>query len=327
MTSPLARPRQRVLPPHTGSHLVAVPEELAHLGAQQHGILHRGQLRSHGLGLTHVRAAVAAKRWQLIGRTVVVMHNAGLTQRQREWAAVLLPGKPAALAGLSAAAAGGLRGFESDDVHIVVAHNTHTRIPDWVRIHESRRFTPADIRRGAGPPRTSIARSVIDAATWSASPRRACAILCASVQQRLTGPERLDVELGRAGAIRHAAILRQILGDISGGGHTLAEIDLTVLARRAGLPPPRRQVLRREPSGKARYVDAEVELPDGSILAIEIDGAVHLQPTSWWNDMARQNELTIGGQPVLRFPTPVIRLEPDTVVDQLRRIKAAHTPC
>ncbi|HEY3713540.1 MAG TPA: DUF559 domain-containing protein [Jatrophihabitantaceae bacterium] len=327
MTSTFAPRRQRVLPPRTGSRLVTVPEELAHLGARQHGVLHRDQLRSRGLGLTHVRAAVAAKRWQLVGRRVVVMHNAGLTQRQREWTAVLLPGKPAALAGLSAAAAGGLLGFESDDVHIVVAHNTHTRIPEWVRIHESRRFTPADIHRGDEPPRTSLARSVIDAATWSTSPRRACAILCASVQQRLTSPERLDVELRRAGAIRHAAIMRQILGDISGGGHTLAEIDLTALARRAGLPPPRRQVLRREPSGKARYVDAEVDLPDGTVLAVEVDGAVHLQPTSWWDDTARQNELTIGGHPVLRFPTPVIRLDPDTVVDQLRRIKAAHTPC
>lgn len=327
MTSTFARRRQRVLPSGTGGRLATVPDELAHLAARQQGVLHRDQLRSHGFGLTHIRAAVAARRWQLVGRAVVVLHNAGLTQRQREWTAVLLPGKPAALAGPSAAAAGGLRGFEPDNVHIVVAHNTHTRTPDWIRVHESQRFTPTDIRRGSGPPRTSIARSVIDAAAWSTSPRRACAILCASVQQRLTTPERLAAELRRAGAIRHTSIMRLILGDISGGGHTLAEIGLTALVRRAGLSAPRRQALRREPGGKARYVDAEVDLPDGTVLAIEIDGAVHLQPTSWWDDMARQNELTIGGHPVLRFPTPVIRLDPDTVVDHLRRIRAAHTPC
>jgi hypothetical protein len=314
-----------VLPPDAGGRLVAVPDELAHLAERQHGVLHRGQLRRHGIGLAQVRAAVAARRWQLVGRAVVVMHNAALTQRQREWTAVLLPGKPAALAGLSAAAAGGLRGFEPDDVHILVAHNTHTRIPDWVRVHESQRFAPTDIRRGAGPPRTTIARSVVDAAAWSASPRRACAILCAAVQQRRTTPARLDTELRRAGAIRHAAIMRDILGDIAGGGHTLAEIGLSALVRRAGLPAPSRQVLRREPGGKARYVDAEIDLPDGTVLAIEIDGAVHQQPTSWWDDLSRQNELMIGGQPVLHFPSWMIRLEPDGVVDHLRRIRDAHS--
>jgi hypothetical protein len=325
MTSTFARGRRHVLPPDAGGRLVAVPDELAHLAERQHGVLHRGQLRRHGIALANVRAAVAARRWQLVGRAVVVMHNAALTQRQREWTAVLLPGKPAALAGLSAAAAGGLRGFEPDDVHILVAHNTHTRIPDWVRVHESQRFAPTDIRRGAAPPRTTIARSVVDAAAWSALPRRACAILCAAVQQRLTTPARLDTELRRAGAIRHAAIMRDILGDIAGGGHTLAEIGLSALVRRAGLPAPRRQVLRREPGGTARYVDAEIDLPDGTVLAIEIDGAVHQQPTSWWDDLSRQNELMTGGQPVLRFPSWMIRLEPDGVVDHLRRIRDAHS--
>jgi hypothetical protein len=223
MTSTFARSRQRVLPPGAGSRLVTVPDELAHLAERQHGVLRRGQLRRHGLGLAHVRAAVAAKRWQLVGRAVVVMHNAVLTQHQR--------------------------------------------------------FTPTDIRRGAGPPRTAIGRSVVDAAAWSASPRRACAVLRAAVQPRLTTPAWLDAELRRAGAIRHAAIIRDILGDITGGGHTLAEIGLTPLVRRSGLPAPRHQVLRREPDGKTRYVDAEIDLPDGTALAIEIDGAMHLQPS------------------------------------------------
>ncbi|HEU5267832.1 MAG TPA: DUF559 domain-containing protein, partial [Jatrophihabitans sp.] len=108
------------------------------------------------------------------------------------------------------------------------------------------------------------------------------------------------------------------------GGHTLAEIDLGPLARRAGLPPPHRQAVRPAPSGHVRYVDAEFNLPDGTVLAVEIDGAVHLKPTSWWNDMDRQNELVIGGQPVLRFPSVTLRLEPDRVADQLQRMRLAH---
>src|SRR5205807_1733388 len=108
---------------------------------------------------------------------------------------------------------------------------------------------------------------------------------CAAVQQRLTTPGRLAPELRRAGAVRHIAVLRALLDDIAGGGHTLAEIDLAPLARRAGLPPPRWQSLRREPGGRVRYVDAEFDLPDGTVLAVEVDGAVHLEPLTWWDDM------------------------------------------
>jgi len=115
-----------------------------------------------------------------------------------------------------------------------------------------------------------------------------------------------------------------VLGDIGGGGHTLAEIDLAPLARRAGLAAPRRQVLRREPGGRVRYVDAEFDLADGTTLIVEVDGAVHLKPVQWWDDLSRQNELVIGGRPVLRFDSVTIRIDPPAVVDQLARMRRAH---
>jgi hypothetical protein len=290
----------------------------------QCGVLTRPQLSTCGVGEAQIRAAVAARRWRAFGRNVVVLQNAPLTPAQREWVAVLLPGKAAALAGASASAAAGLRGFEPDRVHIVVEHDTQTHVPSWVKLHESRRFSLADICAGAHPPRTALPRSVIDAATWSARPRRACAILCAAVQQRLATADLLEAELQAAGHIRHVAIMRNVLGDIGGGGHTLAELDLGGLARRAGLPAPRRQALRREPSGRVRYVDAEFDLPDGTVLAVEVDGAIHLQPESWWDDSDRQNEIVIGGRPMLRFPSLTLRLDEIRVIDQLRRMRLAH---
>jgi len=303
-----------------------VPAALQHVVARQAGVLTRQQLARAGFSEHHVRAAVAGRRWQTVGRSVVVLHNAELANEQRLWVAVLLPAKPCALAGLSGATAAGLRGFAPDRVHIVVPHDTHTRLPPWVRLHESRRFTAGDVGDAAGPPRTSVARSLIDGASWSERPRRACAVLCAGVQQRLTTPARLAGELHRAGAIRHASILRSIIGDISGGGHTLAEIDLGPLATRAGLPTPRRQLLRREPGGRVRYLDAEFDLPDGTVLAVEVDGAGHLWPESWWEDTSRQNEIVIGGRPVLRFPSLTVRLDGPAVTDQLRRMRLAHLP-
>jgi hypothetical protein len=308
-----------------GVDLLAVPRSLVDLANRQDGVLTRSQLGAAGMTCRQVQAAVAARRWRAFGRNVVVLQNAPLTGPQRRWVAVLLPGKPAALAGLSAAAAAGLTGFEPEQVHVVVRHATHVAAPTWVRLHESRRFDLVDINEVAMPPRTRAARSVIDAAAWSRHPRRACAILCAAVQQRLTTVEQLDEQLVIAGRVRHARIMREVLGDIAGGGHTLAEIALAPLARQAGLHPPDRQRLRRDVRGRARYLDAEFDLPDGTVLAVEIDGAGHLQPETWWDDLSRANEQVIERRVMLRFPSLAVRLKSADVVDQLRRIRLAHS--
>jgi very-short-patch-repair endonuclease len=55
------------------------------------------------------------------------------------------------------------------------------------------------------------------------------------------------------------------------------------------------------------------------VVAAEVDGALHLTPRRWWADPARQNELSISGALVLRFPSAVVRTEPGLVTDQLRR--------
>ena len=67
------------------------------------------------------------------------------------------------------------------------------------------------------------------------------------------------------------------------------------------------------PRGGSRFVAVPQEL-------------AHLEPLTWWDDMNRQNELIIAGEPTLRFPSIMIRLVPDSVVDCLRRIRQAHGP-
>jgi hypothetical protein len=310
----------------SGIDHLAVPAELASLVDRQAGVATRRQMSIAGFTAHDIETAARARRWRKFGRNVVVLQNAPLTAAQREWVAVLLPGKPAALAGLSAASAAGLRGFEPDRVHVLVEHATEVRVPAWVKLHESRRFSAMDINDAASPPRTRNPRAVIDAATWSKWPRRACAILCAAVQQRLVTVAQLEAELQAAGQIRHVAIMRDILGDIGGGGHTLAEIDFGPLARRAGLGPPRRQRLRRDWDGKVRWLDVEFNLPDGIVLVVEVDGRGHLEIENWLDDADRENEVVIDGRPVLRFPSITVRLNGPRVIDQLRRMRVAHTP-
>jgi very-short-patch-repair endonuclease len=51
-----------------------------------------------------------------------------------------------------------------------------------------------------------------------------------------------------------------------------------------------------------------------------VDGALHLAPRRWWDDQLRQNELVIADDIVLRFPSVVVRTDPDQVIGQLRRV-------
>jgi hypothetical protein len=119
--------------------------------------------------------------------------------------------------------------------------------------------------------------------------------------------------------IRHRAALLAAAHDIAQGAQALSEIDFTRLCRSRGLPPPARQRIRIEPSGRRRYLDAEWDLPDGRRLIVEVDGALHLAVGRWWDDQLRQNELAIARDVVLRYPSVVVRNEPDIVADQLRR--------
>jgi hypothetical protein len=213
----------------------------------------------------------------------------------------------------------GLRGWDRNVIHVIVPKSTGVPRLPGVIVHETRRFSEADVHRVRQPARTGIARSLIDAASWMENPRVASGLLASGVRQRLVTPKQLRDTLAAAGPRRHKAAMSRVIDDIEGGAQALSEIDFARLCRRGGLPPPRRQAIRLDSQGRRRYLDAEWELPDGTIIAAEVDGAVHLLVREWWADQERQNELVIAGTRVLRFPSMVIRLEPERVLDQLRR--------
>jgi hypothetical protein len=105
------------------------------------------------------------------------------------------------------------------------------------------------------------------------------------------------------------------LADIEGGSRAMSEIDLVRLCRRAGLPVPVRQRMRLDSSGRRRYLDAEWELADGSVVGLEIDGIHHMEVGQWYADLMRQAELLRSGRHrILRLPAMAVRLDPRRVV-------------
>ncbi len=204
----------------------------------------------------------------------------------------------------------------------------HGPCPPGVRIHESRRFDPTlHLHPTRPPPRTRTARSAIDSAAWSHNSRTAVGVLAAVVQQRLTRVDDLRLELQAAGRIRHGRLLAAAVADIGGGSQALSEIDFARLCRRHGLPEPVRQAIRVESSGRRRYLDAEWVRADGVRVVAEVDGAVHLLPRQYWDDMERGNELALDGRIVLRFVAFALRAHEARVAAQLYRALVSLTGC
>jgi hypothetical protein len=260
-------------------------------------------------------------RWTAVGPVVVALQSGPLTLEQQQWAAVLTGGSGALLGGRTALRIAGLTNFEDAEIHLLVPHGRRWPALDElpVRWHVTRHLSVEDRHPGSGLPRTRVDRSAIDGAAWSPRARSACGLLAAAVQQRLTTASRLLTALDDAGPIRHAALLRTVLLDIEGGAGALSEIDFGRPCENHGLPPPLRQVVRRDGSGRKRYVDAELVSEEGVRVSVEVDGAAHMAAAQWWQDTERANELVIAGDRTLHFPSFLFYTQSERVADQIRR--------
>lgn len=297
----------------------ASPDKLSKLSHEQCDVVRRDQLAGL-VSDARVRAQLAARRWQEVSPTVLVLHNGPPNIEQQRWAAVLGAGDDAALAGRTALSLAGMQRWEDEVIHVLVPMGNRMPALRGVRmvLHQSRNLQDWQILDSA-PRRTTVARSAVDAATWSRSPRTAAGIVTAVVQQGLTTVPLLAEALEVAGPIRHAPLLRETLGDIEGGAQSLAESDFGKLCRRFELPEPERQVVRLDSNGRRRYLDALLIGPDDREVGVEIDGAHHMQADQWDRDIDRSNDISIGGTLVLRFTATTIRTQPERVAAQLRR--------
>ena len=295
---------------------------LVELADRQLAVARRAQLEELGLTNGQIDRMLSSGRWRSDAEgLVVVLHNGPLTATQEESVAVLAGGRLCGLAARTAAARGGLQGWPAHKTEVLVPRGTtypELRLVD-VKVHESRRFTDADLHPMAWPPRVSIERALVDAAAWSARPRTACGLLAAGVQQRLTVPGLLLDALEQAGQIRFKGLLRSALVDIEGGAQAVSEMDFIRFCRRNRLPEPQHQVVRRDRDGRRRYLDATLVGPTGRIVRVEIDGALHLVVQTYWDDMYRDNEASIARETQLRLPSFVIHANDPKALEQLRR--------
>jgi len=277
----------------------------------------RADLYRRGCTEAEVCAQISAGRWQSVG-LAVVLHNTALSRDERWRAAVLNCGPRAVLTSFTALEIFGLSGWQREEIHVLSSAGAARPAPACdlpIVLHRTRLPIDEVAQRRCHRP----APAALIAAASFRRPRPAIGLLAALVQQRLALPGELRVALALAPRIRHRAAMSCAVADIEMGADALSELDFVQLCRRAGLPAPVQQAIRIAPDGTRRYLDAEWKLVDGTRLVVEVDGAVHLAAPRWFADQLRQNEITLTGSVVLRFPSVVVRTEPALVIDQLRR--------
>jgi hypothetical protein len=290
---------------------------LGRLLAEQAGVVTHAQLRAVGVTDAQRRAQIAASRWRSVNATVVVTHNGPLTVGQQQWAVVLSANGLVALCGLTTLQNFGVRGFETDVVHVLVEPGGRVRAVPLVAVaaHQSRRFGAVDVLPRL-PPTVGIERATIDAAAWSPDIKTATRVIVAPIQQRFTSASRLSATLTAAGSVNFSGVLVPFVADLEGGAEALSEVAFLRWCRRHGFPRPELQV-RHDGQGRRRYLDAIFELSSGGRLWVEIDGGIHLTLTTRWQDTIKDNDAVIARRPALRFPSVAIYSDDPIAVEQL----------
>lgn len=291
----------------------------------QHGMLAQRQLNRLGVTRSWRRSQIRSGRWVQRTSSVLSTTTGPLSRDQRLWQAVLHAGPDSLIGGLTAAGVHGLRGWDREDISVLVGNELSFEPVDGVCFFRTRR--PIPLLRARNPlPLCAIEPAVLLFAGYERHRRTAHGAVAAVVQQRLTTVVRLSQSLQQLRPLRRAKEFRSLLRDIEGGAQSVAEVDLREACRTFGLRLPVSQKARRDRSGRRRFTDAEWPLPDGRTLILEVDGAFHdvLQAAA---DRARNRKLATRDRIVITCSAYELRYDPGSVIQDLIALGVERVEC
>ena len=245
-----------------------------------------------------------------------------LSVEQMRHAALLHVGPRAALDALTALELRGFTRWRTEDVEILLPHGAVVSPLPGVRIHHTRHLEQIDRTTVGGLACVTAARATIDAASRQRGRRAAAGLVLAAVQQRIVAPRDVLDCLSRLTKVRFVDTIREAAEHAAEGADALTEVTVGRLMRRAGLTSFRRQHVVQTPDGERRY-DLVVDLPDGSLLLIEVDGPTHDDPARRAADLAKDSAAVALGHQVLHVPVQVLVSDELRIIAQFARIRTA----
>lgn len=291
--------------------------EIGELVDRQCGMVSRRQLTFHGVHWKDIDNHVRAGRCVARTPRVLSMFTGELTVEQRRWMAVLHAGPRSLLGGLTSGEHLGMKRWERESITVLVDDELAFEPVEGIQFFRSRRSFELLRADREGIPCCQLEPALLMWAAYDAAPRAAHAVLASAVQQRLTTAPRLLQWIDLLKPLRRAPAFRATLVDVDGGSHSGAELDVARLCRQFRLRAPDRQRGRFDRSGRRRWTDCEWDLPDGTVLVLEVDGGFHMDVEHWGADLKRSRRLTRRDRLVVRCTSFELRHEPGEVVGDL----------
>ncbi len=306
------RTRQEIARAAQAEH--ARRHQLAGRIAQDHGgVVTLQMLLAEGLTRGQIATEIERGAWHRAGYRTLSITSREPVGEGLWYRALWESGERAALDGVTALLAAGLKGWREDIIDVSVPNDAKVRAIPGVRHHLLRDLGTLT---GTGLRRTRPEVAAIRAAQWARSNRASATLLAMTIQQRLTSPELLLGSWASVTSSPRRAFLDRILRDICDGAHSLSELDFAEMCRDHGMPEPTRQALRMGDNGRV-YLDI---LWEGLGVHVEIQGAQHGEGTAGIDDALRVNGLQLGEEDLISLQIPVLglRLEAGKFLDQVR---------
>lgn len=278
-------------------------DTLQRLQRRQAGVVSRGQALSAGLDTVYVERMLRRRSWVRVHAGVYVDHTGPLSQRQREWAALLrYPGSVlSAQAALRSAGLGGDR--RERRVELAVPHGRRVARTAGIVVTQLRCFESAALL-GATPPRLRVEHAALLVASTAAGEDAAVAAIADVVREGATTTDRLLDALSHHPKLPRRALLREVLADVAVGAQSpLERRYLRDVERAHGLPRGERQVrevVRVVEGELLRWVVRDVRYRGQRVL-MELDGRLgHTAALDRWDDLQRDLEAAVKGDLTLR---------------------------
>lgn len=295
-----------------------LPDDLQRLLRNQDGLVHRVQLREHGITDDAVRWALG-RTWQFVLPGVVAAFTGRLTTYQQLVAGALFAGEGATVAATTAARWHGITTLpRTDHLRFQVPARRQARHAGQVVVARTHRPDPAPWDRS---PLTisSPARAVADAARLLRTPDDVTAVVIEAVQRGVTSLAALRHEL-EAGGRNHSALLRRALASAELGVWSLPESGLeSVLAQSRRLPYPMANPVLLSADGR-RLPTPDLWFDEVALVVQVHSVRWHALAADWEGTVMKDSAYVEHGIAVIAFTPGRILAEPGWVRERVERV-------
>lgn len=274
--------------------------QLAVVAARQHSLITLGDVIAAGGTKSHASDRVLTGRWEAALPGVYRLAGVPWTYEARVLGLVLYAGPGALASHMCAARLLGL-GFTRAAPEISIQRGRNRR-PTGLRVHESTDLDRCGVRIVDGIPVTDPARTLLDLGRYVGPQALRRAVEQARRHDLVTWTQLIQCLAAHARQGRHGIRrLRLVIASRIASDEvtdTDSELMALTLIREHGLPEP--TVHHRVYDGDLLIAELDLAYEE-LLIALEIDGTVHLDPATRRKDDARDHELRRRGWTVRRI--------------------------